>query len=99
VYDLIPGSAPETNGFYDFPCNAVLPDISLYFGGRQFSMTQSFNFGPTYRGSSRCLGGIRAREDVQWWTVGIAFMTNYYTIFDVGQTGVTAPEVGFATLA
>jgi hypothetical protein len=65
-------------------------------------MTQSFNFGPINPENpnlNKCIGGIRGLEGVQWWTLGGAFMTNYYTIFDIGQPGVRGAEVGFATLA
>jgi hypothetical protein len=100
-YSLIPGSDIGPDGFYSFPCDADLPDISFYFSGQQFSITQSFNLGPDPDNPNlnRCIGSIRAREGAQWWTLGIAFMSNYYTIFDSGQTGVRGAEVGFATLA
>jgi Eukaryotic aspartyl protease len=99
LYSLIPGSEPEGDGFYSFPCDADLPDISFYFSGQGFSMTQSLNFGPTFPESPRCAGGIRGREDVEWWTLGGTFMTNYYTIFDIGEPGVRGAQVGFADLA
>jgi hypothetical protein len=36
---------------------------------------------------------------MQWWILGATFMTNYYTIFDIGDPGVRGAEVGFAALA
>ncbi len=93
LYALIPDSVLEDDGNYNFPCKSNLPDISFYFGGQAFSMTESFNYGPVFEGSTMCVGGIRARENVEWWTVGVTFMTNYYTIFDVGEV-----RVGFADL-
>jgi hypothetical protein len=99
LYSLIPGSEPLDNGMYIFPCDTNLPDISFYFNGQGFSITQSFNFGPIFPGSDSCAGGIRGREDVEFWTLGGTFMTNYYTIFDIGQPGVRGAQVGFADLA
>jgi Eukaryotic aspartyl protease len=99
LYSLIPGSQPEPDGFYSFPCDDDLPDISFYFSGQRFSITRSFNIGPIDLGSDRCTGGIRGREDAEWWTLGNTFITNYYTIFDIGQPGVRGAQVGFATLA
>jgi hypothetical protein len=96
-YSLIPGSEYEDDGFYHFPCDADLPDISFYLSGKAFSITQSFNFGPVDPDDpNKCIGGLRGREGMQWWILGTTFMTNYYTIFDIGQPGA---EVGFATLA
>jgi hypothetical protein len=101
-YSLIPGSEYDDDGFYHFPCDADLPDISFYLSGKPFSFTQSFNFGPVDPDDpslNKCIGGVRAREDMQWWILGTTFMTNYYNIFDIGQPGGSGPEVGFATLA
>jgi hypothetical protein len=97
-YGQIPGSQPESDGFYTFPCNADLPDISFYFNGQAFSITDSFNLGPAYGGSLKCLGGIRQAGETTFWVLGGIFMTNFYTVFDFGEVQVRNPQVGFATL-
>jgi hypothetical protein len=54
-------------------------------------MTQSLNYGQV--SPTDCIGGIIG-IDVGFWALGAPFMTNYYTVFDVGNS-----QVGFATLA
>jgi hypothetical protein len=93
-YDLIPGSQPVEHGFYMYPCDTNLPDIALYFGGVAFSITQDFDRGLRDEGSGNCLGSIVGNEENPMWTIGTAFMTNFYTVFDVDNR-----RVGFATLA
>jgi cathepsin D len=93
-YSKIPGSQTLGNGYYIFPCNTILPEIVFYFGGVAFPITKSFNRGVPYQGSPNCLGSIVADEVTNQWTMGTAFMTNVYTVFDVGNR-----RVGLATLA
>jgi cathepsin D len=93
-YNQIPGSQALDDGYYTFPCDDELPEIVFYFGGVAFPITQSFNTGLEDEGSPNCIGAIRGDQQGNSWTMGTAFMTNYYTIFDVGNQ-----RVGFATLA
>src|SRR5271170_936748 len=93
LYALIPGSEHNRSGYYTFPCNSDIPDIVFYFSGQAFSITQSFNFGPVSPGSNMCFGSIWGSQDTSFWVLGTSFMTNYYTVFDLGTT-----QVGFATL-
>jgi hypothetical protein len=93
-YKQIPGSQAIDDGFYTFSCNTVLPDIAFYFDGVAFPITQNFNKGIEDEGSPNCVGSIVGIEETNTWTLGVAFMANYYTVFDVGTE-----RIGFATLA
>jgi cathepsin D len=100
IYAKIPGAQNASftigQGFYTFPCNSTLPDISFTIGGQDFPMTQSLTFGQASSGSTECVGSIVAFDPTgtQFWVLGDIFMTNFYTVFDVGQS-----RIGFATLA
>jgi hypothetical protein len=100
LYEQIPGSQDASStfapGFYTFPCYADIPVISFTFGGRNLPMSsQSFNAGLLSAGSTDCVGTIKASKTGSTvWTLGGVFMTNYYTVFDVGSS-----QIGFATLA
>jgi hypothetical protein len=93
-YDHIPGAQAAPDGYYIFPCNTVLPDIVFHFDDFDFPITHNFNLGPWRTGSPYCLGSIMRDEEIDAWTMGTVFMTDYYTIFDVGNR-----RVGFADLA
>lgn len=98
-YAKIPSAKEDSSvgaGFYTFPCSATIPEVSFTFGGVDFPMTSTLNFGPVSQGSDSCVGSVIADANIgsQFWILGDAFMTNYYTAFDVGNS-----QVGFAKLA
>jgi hypothetical protein len=98
LYNMIPGaenaSAILGEGIYTFPCNTTLPVVSFTFGGKDFPMTNGLNFAPITSLSPDCIGSIMGSDDLNFWILGDAFMTNYYNVFDVGNA-----QLGFATLA
>ncbi|KAF9220374.1 acid protease [Gyrodon lividus] len=101
LYQAIGGTpVPENDNFYAFPCEAV-PTVSFIFSGTSFHIpTETFNMGPSPGDPSYCVGVIVAsgvRESLicsPHWIMGIVFLSNVYTAFDVGNL-----RVGFATLA
>ncbi|KAF9226073.1 Asp-domain-containing protein [Gyrodon lividus] len=93
LYAAIGGILAHGDTFYIFPCDAV-PNVSFVFGGTSFPIsTETFNAGHSPYDPSYCVGAIIA-SDVPHWIVGIAFLNNVYTAFDVANL-----RVGFATLA
>ncbi|KAF9226048.1 Asp-domain-containing protein [Gyrodon lividus] len=93
LYAAIGGILAHEDTFYVFPCDAV-PNVSFVFGGTSFPIsTETFNAGHSPDDPSYCVGAIIA-SDVPHWILGIAFLNNVYTAFDVANL-----RVGFATLA
>jgi hypothetical protein len=92
-YKHIPDSQYSGKEYWTYPCDAALPSISFYIAGREFPLTK-FKVDSQSVGSDRCMGAIMQQENRAHWTLGVAFMRGYYTVFNVGTR-----EVGFATLA
>jgi hypothetical protein len=96
-YNHIPSAQPAdaaNDGYYIFLCDTDLPDIVFYFDDFDFPITHHFNLGQWQMGSPYCIGSIMADVTANFWTIGTIFMTDYYTVFDVGNR-----KVGFANLA
>ncbi|KAH7884062.1 acid protease [Phlebopus sp. FC_14] len=90
-----PASILIGDGYYTFPCDSV-PEVSLTFGGQEFAISpDTFNLGSASPDSAECIGGI-VGDDIgdSFWIVGDVFLSNVYTLFDVGES-----RVGFANLA
>ncbi|KAF9225055.1 acid protease [Gyrodon lividus] len=81
-------------GFWTFPCDDV-PSISFTIAGSSFFIpADELSMGPTYDGSDDCVGTIVGNTVNGDWLIGTAFLSDVYTIFDVGKL-----RVGFAILA
>ncbi|KAL7281895.1 hypothetical protein ACG7TL_003361 [Trametes sanguinea] len=96
-YAAIPGSADASDtiqsGYYTIPCNSA-PKVTLTFGGRSFTVSSDELRGePLESDSSRCVGGVVATDDTDFWIIGDAYLKGVYTVFDMG-----AKRVGFADL-
>ncbi|KAF9225043.1 acid protease [Gyrodon lividus] len=79
-------------GYYTFPCDNV-PKVEFTLGGTSFGISaEQFNLGAISYGSPICVGAIVSTDAISSWIVGYAFLTNVYTVFDVGNM-----RVGFAT--
>ncbi|KAF9222888.1 acid protease [Gyrodon lividus] len=93
-YEAIGGApSPDNPKFYTFPCNDV-PSVSFTFGGTSFPISaDSLIHGSADSNSIDCYGAIVVGQ-FPFWVVGMAFLRNVYTTFDVANVCV-----GFATLA
>ncbi|EKM60383.1 uncharacterized protein PHACADRAFT_132901 [Phanerochaete carnosa HHB-10118-sp] len=99
-YEAVEGSQPlnESEGYYSFPCDSPPTFGFRWDDGRLWQVDSAhFNLGPTYNGSSQCVGAL-AGVDVglgsNTWLIGDAFMRNVYSVFSFDKTAV-----GFAALA
>lgn len=109
LFSLIPGSAPlqGQEGRYTIPCNGV-PEISVQLGDRWFIMNPATittlavqgemgdaqalaaNDGQTCTSTFYALPGSKTD-----WTLGSAFLRNFYTVFEDGEQR----RIGFSALA
>ncbi|PFH52669.1 hypothetical protein AMATHDRAFT_139688 [Amanita thiersii Skay4041] len=93
-YAAIPGAQDASSeigeGFFTFPCSSV-PNVSMTFGGRAFSITNTFNLGRLSAGSTQCVGGVVYIPGINFWIAGDIFLQNVFASFDVGNL-----RVGFA---
>jgi len=96
MYAQIPGSAPGSGnlaGYYTYPCSATV-NISMSFGGRSWSISQS-DFQLAQIDASQCLGAFFSLTSTSpAWIVGDTFLKNVYSVFRYSP-----PSVGFAALS
>ncbi|KAF7335153.1 Lysosomal aspartic protease [Mycena sanguinolenta] len=94
IYATIPGSSfVNSSGSYQFPCNTTVK-VSVSFGGKMWPINPvDMNSGPAFD-KSQCFGTISPLDDTAYWTFGIPFMKNVYTVLCTNP-----PSVGFAELS
>ena len=100
-YDA-PDSAITGYDYYEFPCNATIPDVGIRFAGSPLN----FPINPLDHiigiGSSDdyCIGGVIG-ADFDFWgdrnvgLVGVEFLKNYLTVFSADHFK-GKPAIGFA---
>jgi hypothetical protein len=91
-YSRIPGAEFDGNRFWTYPCDARIPFISFNIAGREFPLVD-LDLVRQYQGTNRCVGVIMQRPNLPYWVLGVVFMSQYYTVFDVANA-----RVGFADL-
>lgn len=69
IYAKIPGSKDASNslgsGTYTIPCDSIPDNVSITIGGEKFTLSaDSMNLGAAEEGSSDCVGGIMADDDL-----------------------------------
>ncbi|CDO76342.1 hypothetical protein BN946_scf185011.g6 [Trametes cinnabarina] len=97
IYSAIPGSEDASDtiekGYYTIPCDSDAV-VALTFGGRAFNISSDqFRGDPLDSDKSRCMGGVVATDDTEFWIIGDTFLRGVYTVFDMGSK-----RVGFADL-
>ncbi|KAJ6449772.1 aspartic peptidase domain-containing protein [Mycena sanguinolenta] len=94
IWATVPGSSfNDSSGLYQFPCNTSV-EVSVSFGGKLWPIDPvDINMGPASE-KSQCLGAIAPLDGTVFWTFGIPFMKNVYTVLRVSP-----PSVGFAELS
>ncbi|KAG8891043.1 hypothetical protein FRB98_000052 [Tulasnella sp. 332] len=97
LYKSIPGSKNQSSelgaGFWSYPCNTTLDEISLVLGNNSYAVNPlDFNIGRVSNTSSDCVGGIVGGDEGEGLAIiGDEFMKNWYSVFDYGNL-----RVGFA---
>jgi len=94
-YNQIPGAQfDSTWGGMVFDCSSSLPDLTIYIGGKPFTMAGKFmNYAPTTGGY--CFGGIQDGSSIGFSILGDVFLkAGIFAVFDR-----SVPQIGFATQA
>ncbi|KAG0327112.1 hypothetical protein BGZ99_008327 [Dissophora globulifera] len=96
LYAAIPGAKRLSPTRWTIPCDKVA-DFTLSMGGVAFKIPgSSITQGPLTEGSKFCLSAIAGGAKTGYASLGLAFLENYYTVFDKANT---PPRIGFATIA
>ncbi|KAG0329882.1 Type I transmembrane sorting receptor [Podila horticola] len=96
LYDAIPGANRLSPTRWSVPCNQI-SSFTMTMGGVKFQIPgTSISLGPVSVGSTQCLSAIAGGAMKGHATLGMAFLQNYYMVFDKS----TIPfRVGLATIA
>lgn len=83
------------DGGFEFPCNAVLPDLQVQLGGTYFTIPGSYmNYCPVDDDGTICFGSLQASGGVS--IFGLPFLNSVYAIWDQTQS---SPRLGLAKQA
>ncbi|KAG0327110.1 Type I transmembrane sorting receptor [Dissophora globulifera] len=96
LYRNIRGAKRYTARRWTIPCGSN-PYFSITMNGIRFKIPKaSINLGPVLEGSRDCVSAITSGAEEGHAILGLAFLQNFYTVFDK----TTYPHrIGFATLA
>ncbi|ORX95330.1 hypothetical protein K493DRAFT_337388 [Basidiobolus meristosporus CBS 931.73] len=90
VNSYIGGTSLGSQGLYTIPCSGDLPDVSLKFGGVQYTLSSDdYVLQDTDDTCISAFGSSGISQPI--WIVGDAFLRKYYTVYDLGKK-----RVGFA---
>lgn len=84
----------DNQGNYAFFCNRTDAVISLEISGHQFNLLASAFRASEYTSQGLqgfCASKIQGLSDTKQWVLGAAFLSNFYTIFDLDKG-----QIGFA---
>jgi len=95
-YSKVPGAQNNGQvGGWIFPCNTVLPDLTVMIGGQPFVISGSLlNYAPV--SSSLCFGGLQPNTGMGFSIFGDVFLKSVFAVFDQTQS---TPRLGFAAQA
>ncbi|KAH9166026.1 acid protease [Lactarius sanguifluus] len=94
IYDQIPGSRDAGDWDYGQSLATSTLLFPLRSRERHSKLVPRLSILAVASGSSDCVGGFGASDDLEFWIVGDVFLQNVYTAFDLGHD-----RVGFASLA
>lgn len=96
LYSAIPGANRLSPTRWSVPCNQI-SSFTMKLGGVKFQIPgTSISQGPISVGSTQCLSAIAGGAKTGHATLGMAFLQNYYMVFDKS----TIPfRVGLGTIA
>ncbi|KAG0277170.1 hypothetical protein BGZ97_009947, partial [Linnemannia gamsii] len=85
-YSAVPGAKRLTPTRWSVPCNQIA-NVTMTLGGIEFEIPgTSISLGPAPAGNNQCLSAIAGGAKTGHATLGMAFLENYYMVFDKSTT-------------